>query len=410
MPPAVDARARARPALRRDVIVLCLMMFAFTAFQGLVNVLVPLRLAGLASSKTTVGLVQAIPGVAALLLGPPLARVANTRWRKRAMVANFGLCAIACLLYSQAAGAAGLVVPQFLLGLVSAIFWPFALTTSFQVTTGPQQRQVQAYITSSQGVGYFLGPIVGGSLSQVDPAYGFAAGAIAALIGLAVTSRLSPSQDIEPGHTLLRDLFGAYGRFFRVLTRQPTVLVGSAFVFLTVFLMYVMGGSFFLLYAYGAGLTMFLAASLAGVRDLVASVVRLSFGVVTRYVHPVVLVGGGVILGALTLAMLPLAQTAAGVALVGMVLGVGLAYMPPAVNMIAGASAEPEDQPFAIVSLNLSNFTAQTTLAPLLGLFLSVAGYGIAYPITGIFWAVLTGVALVIGMRVVRKQGGQGVR
>jgi hypothetical protein len=167
-----------------------------------------------------------------------------------------------------------------------------------------------------------------------------------------------------------------------------------------------MGGSFFLLYAYGAGLTVFLAASLAGVRDLVASLVRLSFGAVTRRVHPVILVGGGVILASLTLATLPLAHTAAGVAVVGMVLGVGLAYMPPAVNMIAGASAAPEDQPFAIVGLNLSNFTAQTTLAPLLGLFLSRAGYGIAYPITGVLWAALTAVALAMGLRVVRGKPG----
>jgi predicted MFS family arabinose efflux permease len=145
---------------------------------------------------------------------------------------------------------------------------------------------------------------------------------------------------------------------------------------------------------------------MAGVRDVVASMVRLSFGAVTRRVHPLILVGGGVILASLALAALPLVQTAAGVALVGMVLGVGLAYMPPAVNMIAGASAAPKDQPFAIVSLNLSNFTAQTLLAPLLGLFLSVAGYGVAYPVTGVFWAALTGMALVIGMRVVRRQGG----
>jgi predicted MFS family arabinose efflux permease len=403
---AADARMLVRPTFRRDVIVLCLMMFAFTAFQGLVNALVPLRLAALALSETTVGLIQAIPGVSALLLGPPLARVANTRWRKTAMIANFAFCAIACLLYSRATGVPGLVIPQFMLGLVSAIFWPFALTTSFQVAIGPQQSQVQAYITASQGVGYFLGPIAGGALGEIAPAYSFYGGAIAALIGLAVTTVLSPSQDIEPSQDLLHDLAGAYGRFFRVLTRQPTVLVGSGFVFLAIFLMYVMGGSFFMLYAYGAGLTVFLAASLAGVRDLIGSLVRLSFGAATRRLHPVILVGGGVILASLTLATLPLATTAWGVALVGLALGVGLAYMPPAVNMIAGASAAPEDQPFAIVSLNLSNFTAQTTLAPLLGFLLSVAGYRVAYPIAGVFWAALTGVALVIGMRVVREKSG----
>ena len=34
------------------------------------------------------------------------------------------------------------------------------------------------------------------------------------------------------------------------------------------------------------------------------------------------------------------------------------------------------------------------------------SGYnGIVYPVTGVFWAVLTGVALVIGLRVVKKRG-----
>ena len=64
-----------------DLIWLLWMCVAYPMFQGICITLVPLRMASLEFDETTVGLIQALPGVTVILLGPPFAQMSNTRWR-----------------------------------------------------------------------------------------------------------------------------------------------------------------------------------------------------------------------------------------------------------------------------------------------------------------------------------------
>ena len=57
---------------------------------------------------------------------------------------------------------------------------------------------------------------------------------------------------------------------------------------------------------------------------------------------------------------------------------------------------------FAIVGMHSSNFIAQTTMSPLLGLLLSGYGYATVYPLVGAIWIVLALLVLRTGMRMVR--------
>ena len=73
--------------------------------------------------------------------------------------------------------------------------------------------------------------------------------------------------------------------------------------------------------------------------------------------------------------------------------------MPPAVNMLSGASAAPEEQSYAVVSLNVGNFGAQTALAPIFGGLLTWLGYPVAYPLIAVVWCALAIVLLWAGLR-----------
>lgn len=375
------------PHVRRDVAVLLVMMFAFPAFQSLVQTLVPLRMGDLGFAESTVGIVQALPGLVALATGAPLARLANTRWRRHVLLGAFATGIAAAAAFGPARTAAALVVPQFLIGLTTSAYYANMLPTAFRLATGEAQQRIQGHLTAVQGVGFFAGPLLGGYLSERSYALGFAAGAACAALGLLASWRLSRSRAIERSAGAWRELRGSYARLAHVFRRRSEVLLGAAFVFMNIGLLLVMGGSFMLLYAERIGVSQFVASALISGRELFASLVRLTYGSASRRVRPVVLLGAGTIVGSLSMAFVPASSGVEGLVVVALGIGLGIAYLPPAVNMLSGASVALREQSFAVVSLNISNFAAQTVLAPLFGGLLTLAGYGLAYPLVAAVWS-----------------------
>ena len=399
---AVAREAQQRGSVRRDVALLTISTFAFAFYQGTTLTLAPLFMADLGFSKPTIGLLQAVPGLLVIFLGAPLAQLANTRFRRTNMVVLFGLAILASLLYSRAGSVATLAVPQLFLGIANAGFFSNMLATSFRLASGPEQNRIQALITTSQGIGMFVGPALGGYLSQTSYSHGFLASAVCSLVGLVAVALLTPSQDIERSLGFRRDLQRSYLRLFRVVTTRPVVLLGMGFIALYTFLLMVMGGSFFLVYASVLGLSTFQAAVLMCGRDLVSSVVRLGFGAACRLARPIVWLGLAVVLGAILLIFTPFALSFAELAIISFLVGAVAAFVPPAVNVLSGASVAPEEQSYAIVSLSSVHFLSQTFLAPVFGLALASFGYAVTYPIAGLIAIGLAVLLLSRGGRMIR--------
>jgi predicted MFS family arabinose efflux permease len=137
----------------RDINWLSLMCFAFPMFQGLSITLVPLRMASMGLSETSIGLVQALPGLMVLALGAPFAQMANTRWRSATLVIVFALVGTSSLLYGYADTAVGLILPQLLMGISTCAFYGNMLAVSFQLKGGANQGALQGRITAFQGSG-----------------------------------------------------------------------------------------------------------------------------------------------------------------------------------------------------------------------------------------------------------------
>ncbi|MBT3601803.1 MAG: MFS transporter, partial [Candidatus Latescibacteria bacterium] len=374
-------------SIKRNVLALSLMTLSYGAFQGIYQTIVPLAMDHQGFTKTTIGLMLAVPGIIVICLGAPLARLANGRWRRETLTSCFVLAGIACLLYSTASRPLDFIAPQLLFGLSSTAFWSNMVASSLRLAKDP--RKIQAIVTSVQGVGAFGGPLLGGYLSIYSFSYGFFAGLFCAAIGLVASRLLSRAVAIEP-RVGIRDFFiGAYVQLFRLVTRQRIVILSMSFVALNCFLLYVMGGSFYVLYASEIGLSVFVVAALVSGRDAISAVMRFGFGRISRHVSPTVLLGVGTVLGAFSLGILPLASTFLGAAFVALSQGIFLAFLPPAVNTLVGTSTEPQEQSYAIVGMHSSNFIAQTTMSPLLGVLLYNFEYSVVYPIVGGIWIVL---------------------
>jgi len=395
--------------LARNVLALGLMTLCYAAFQGICQTIVPLAMDHQGFTKATIGLMQAVPGIIVLCLGAPLARLANGRWRRGTLTSCFVLAGIASVLYSNASRPLEFVAPQLLFGLSSTAFWSNMVASSFRLAKAPRKNhQIQAIVTSMQGIGAFGGPLLGGYLSIHSFQHGFFSGVLCAAIGLGASRLLSRSVAIEPD-VGVRDFFiGAYVQLFRLVTRQPIVILGMSFVALNCFLLYVMGGSFFVLYTSQIGLSVFVAAALVSGRDAISAMMRLGFSRISRYMSPIVLLGVGTILGAFSLGILPLATALLGATLVALAQGIFLAFLPPAVNTLVGTSTELLEQSYAIVGMHSSNFIAQTTMSPLLGLLLCNFEYTFVYPVVGGIWIVLALLATRAGLRLERRDRAGG--
>lgn len=390
--------------IARNVLALSMMTLCYAAFQGICQTIVPLAMDHQEFTKATIGVMQAVPGIIVIILGAPLARLANGRWRRETLSACFVLAGIASVLYSTASRPLEFVAPQLLFGLSSTAFWTNMVASSFRLATGPRKNhKIQAIVTSMQGIGAFGGPLLGGYLSIHSFQYGFFTGVICAVIGLGASRFLSHSVAIEPTVGVRSHFTGAYTQLVHLITRKRIVLLGMSFVALNCFLLYVMGGSFFVLYTDHIGLSVFVSAALLGGRDAISAVMRLGFSRISRYMSPIVLLGVGTVLGAFSLSLLPFATSLVTVALMALAQGIFLAFLPPAVNTLVGTSTAPHEQSYAIAGMHSSNFIAQTTMSPMLGLLLYNFGYSAVYPIVGGLWIALALLVTHAGLRIERQ-------
>ena len=385
----------------RDLFWLSWMCVLYPMFQGLCVTLVPLRMAALQFDETTVGLIQALPGVTVILLGPPFAQMSNTRWRGWTLSFVFFLSGLASLLFGFAESVLGFVIPQLLTGIATCAFYGNMLAASFQLIDVRGQSFVQGKITAFQGLGIFAGPIVGGYLLRYGSFWAFAPGLMCALIGAYSAFRLSPGVDRQTHSNFSTYILQSYGQWFEVLIGRPIIQIGMLLVAMTSFFLYVTGGTFYLLYANSIGVSAIMATFLMSGRELLASVVRLSFRFVNLYVGSFKMLIGAVVLGSITLAFMPMAETYWELIFISFALGLAGAYVPPALNILAGASARPEEQAYAILCLGIGHFFVQTLTAPLVGSAIFNFGYTTSYPIIGLFWIVSATITLFLGRWVV---------
>lgn len=394
---ALEAPASPERA-QRDGAVLAFAMFVFPAFQGLMQTIVPLLLADLRAAESVIGAIQAIPGVAALLSGAPMALLANTRWRRAALLGSFALSLAASLGFLAAGSPLTLVIPQALVGLASAGFYAQAMPSAFRLASGERQEHLQGRLTMAQGLGFFSGPLLAGYLAGLRFAYAFGAAAALGVAGMLATWWLTPSQAIDASGGP-RAVARSYGRLYHVLTRRPAVLLGAAFTFLNIGTILVMGGTFYLVYASTIGVSPFVASAFLSGREALGSAARLAYVAISRRMGPVRVLSVGTLIGAAALAFLPQARGPLGLGAVALGTGIGFSLLPPAVNMLSGASAAPEEQSYAVTGLNVGNFAAQTVLAPLFGGLLTWLGYPAAYPLVAAIWAALALLLLRAGLR-----------
>lgn len=152
-----------------DLRPLYLALIIFTMSLGILSVVIPLYSYGLGADSLTVGLIISAHAIAHILASPLWGKASDRVGRKRSLGIGMLLSSVTIPLYPFMNDPGFFVVVSFLRGLTDASFWivPWALLADLYA---PQEiGKVFGKVGMIQGVGFIIGPFLGGFLvGQLD--------------------------------------------------------------------------------------------------------------------------------------------------------------------------------------------------------------------------------------------------
>jgi MFS family permease len=275
----VNAFARLRGGLDRDVALLCLIIFIADVVFGVITPTFSLFAQDLGLSLAALGVLNTLGGATQFLVSAPLGVLSDRVGRTRVIIGGFLVFATAVLLYASATGPALLVAGRVLQGVAGIAAFQIGIAYLGDITKPGKRAVAFGSYTTAMGLGFTVGPLLGGFVAEHwGTRVSYAVGAGIALGGAALAWRVlhdPPAPSTRAARASLLD-----GLRFS-LRRRELLLVsfGNLLVSLT------FAGAvstFFPIYAKDAGLTEATIGTLFAVRAFVSALGRLPNSIVTR--------------------------------------------------------------------------------------------------------------------------------
>jgi MFS family permease len=281
-----------RALLRKEVIALCAVAFMADIVAGILNATFSLYAASLGASVLFIGLLTSLSGVTSLLTSIPAGILSDRVGRSRVLFFGMASFAVALALFAVAPSPAFLIPGRMLFGLAMvATFW-IAAAYLGDTVRGAERGMAFGLFTTAMGLGFAVGPLLGGRVAEVfgiRGAYVLAIGA--ALIGTAIVltvlrgGKARTEQPARPRVSLRESL--------RVGRERPLIIAGTANILSAI----TFGGAIatiFPLYGYSLGLSAGAIGTMFAIRALVSTAFRLPSGALASAIG-----SGRVVLGAL---------------------------------------------------------------------------------------------------------------
>jgi MFS family permease len=191
-------RAAVRSLLRREVIAVCAVAFLADIVAGILNATFSLYAAGLGASVVFIGLLTSLSGGAALLASIPVGILSDRIGRRRVLVAGMACFALAMACFAAAPSPPFLIPGRLLFGLAMvATFW-IAAAYLGDMVSGSLRGVAFGLFTTAMGLGFAVGPLLGGEVAEMAGIRAaFVLAFAAALIGTAIV--IVELRDVHPG-------------------------------------------------------------------------------------------------------------------------------------------------------------------------------------------------------------------
>lgn len=314
------------PLVRRmrlpvDVALICLVIALACIVTGIGAPTFPLHARSLRLDLATIGRLPASSGFVSLCLALPIGLLSDRIGRRRVIVGGIFAFALGMFCVGVARGLPLLLVGCLLFGAAGVSTFPIGAALLGDVTTPGQRALAFGLYTTAMGVGFTIGPLVGGQLAErAGTGVAFIVGAIIALtagtLALLILPRPRPDAANAGAGRSLRGILALARRSDLALACLGTLLMSWTFNGAI--------STFFPLYGDALGLSAATIGALFALRALVSAFGRLPNGILAR-----VLGNQSVMLAALVvdaLAMLALAFAHQTWLLAVLLIGEGLAF------------------------------------------------------------------------------------
>ncbi|UCD43809.1 MAG: MFS transporter [Candidatus Bathyarchaeota archaeon] len=321
--------------IERSVQILLVCIFVAMLGLGIMSPILPLYASDLGANLVQIGLLSSAWSISRLIFTAPAGRYSDRGSRKKVIMAGLLVYAVVSFLYVLAWDFTSLVSIRFLHGLGSAMTMPIAMAYGAALAPQGREGRYMGLMTSSMFAGMGLGPYLGGTLTDV---FGFKSAAFYAMGGLSAISLVLvtvflPDERAESGRgdapspsfrkvlsiRILRAAFiyrvvGALGR-------------GSVMGFLSMYLSNPMAEG-------GLGISYSMVGFILSVSQLASAFLQGPFGELADRYDKIRLILLGGVLGAVGLALIPLAHNTWEALAAQLVFTVGGALGMPALSAI----------------------------------------------------------------------------
>ena len=185
--------------------------FMVSLAMGLTGLALPLYARDLGASYTEIGLLGAMYFAFNFLFLPLTGRFADRHGRKIPLVAGFFLVALSLALYSLISAVWWLLAVRLLQGATEAPLWVNAQTAVADLSKPSNRGRAMGIYGTSWGIGFAIGPFLGGCLYTVIGArLLFLLGSLAALVAaFVVTTASFPKPQVTLKRVISKELWSA---------------------------------------------------------------------------------------------------------------------------------------------------------------------------------------------------------
>ena len=295
--------------IERSIQILLVCIFVAMLGLGIISPILPLYASDLGATLIQIGLLSSAWSISRLIFTAPAGRYSDRGSKKRVIMAGLLVYAVISFLYTLAWDFTSLVAIRFLHGLGSALTMPIAMAYGAALAPRGREGRYMGLMTSSMFAGMGLGPYLGGTLTDVfgtkSVAF-YAMGGLSALSLVLVTlflpdERVESEEGDRPRPSFITVLSVRILRAAFIYRVVGALGRGSVMGFLSMYLSNSVAEG-------GLGISYSMVGLILSVSQLASALLQSPFGVLADRYDKIRLVLLGGVLGALGLALIPMAS------------------------------------------------------------------------------------------------------
>ncbi len=336
----------------------------------------PLFAADLGATPVEIGWIVIASTIPGILISFPAGAIADAFGKRRVIIASLVVFASAPFLYLLVSETWQLMAARFYHGFATAIFGTVA--SAALAERFPQRRAATLSAYSSVTiVGRSVAPFLGGFLISVASFHSvFVAcaisGVMAFLVGLMLPLETRVSYDKKPGFP---QFFGA----LRVVLRSRAILLTSV-VEAAQFLVFGAVEAFLALYAASIGIPAWQIGIILGAQLISVVVIKPLMGTLSDRRGRRAIILPGLLLGVVSVGLLPLGRDVFVLSLLSVLYGIGFATVTSSTSALVADLTQNGQYGASIGVLRTIMDVGQTIGPVMTGVLIGVWSYGVAFP------------------------------